>query len=67
VGYAGWISLDLFPYRESPDLAVVESIRFIERIDALVDRMGLDALTTVIHHNDGSASVSAIYRTLFGE
>ena len=67
VGYAGWISLDLFPYRESPDRAVVESIQFIQRIDALVDRMGLDVLTTLIHQNDGSASVSAIYRTLFGE
>jgi sugar phosphate isomerase/epimerase len=66
VKYAGWISLDLFPYRESPDGAVVESIQLIKRLDALVDRIGLDALTAVIRQNDGSAGLSAIYKTLFG-
>lgn len=67
VEYANWVSLDLFPYRESPDGAVIESIQFIKRLDALVDRIGLDSLTALIHQDDGSASVSAIYRTLFSD
>jgi sugar phosphate isomerase/epimerase len=67
VGYGNWISLDLFPYRESPDGAVVESIQFIKRLDALVDRIGLDAITALLHQSDGSASLRAIYKTLFGD
>ena len=67
VGYANWISLDLFPYRESPDGAVVESIQFIKRIDKLIDRIGMDTLTALIHQSDGSASMRTIYRTLFDD
>jgi len=67
VNYGGWISLDLFPFRESPDGAVVESIQFIKRINALIDRIGLDALTALIHQSDGAAGVSAIYRALFND
>ena len=48
VGYAGWRSLDLFPYREDPDIAVLQSIRFIQRVDALIDEMGIGALTDLI-------------------
>lgn len=67
VGYHNWISLDLFPYRESPDGAVIESIQFIKRLDTLVDQIGLDAITALLHQSDGSASLSVIYRTLFGD
>jgi xylose isomerase len=67
VGYKQWISLDLFPYRESPDKAVIESIQFIKRLDRLVDQIGLDAITALLRQSDGSASMSAIYKFLFDD
>ena len=66
VGYDGWLSLDLFPYRENPDVAVLHSIRFIQRIEALVDEIGMDTLTELLHRNDGAVAVRELSRRLLG-
>ena len=66
VGYEQWISLDLFPYRESPDAVVRESIRFLKRLDTLVEKIGLDTITALLKRGDGSAALTAVYDALFG-
>lgn len=38
LGYKGWYSLDMYPYRDDPDEAVKASITFIEKMDELVDK-----------------------------
>ncbi|MGQ9494013.1 MAG: sugar phosphate isomerase/epimerase family protein [Anaerolineae bacterium] len=66
VGYTGWQSLDLYPYREEPEVAVVQSIKLLKRIDALVDEMGLETITELLRQGDGGCSAQEVYRHLFG-
>ncbi len=66
VGYDGWRSIDLFPYREDPDVAVLQSIRFVQRVDALVDEIGMDTLTELLRRNDGAVATRELSRHLLG-
>ena len=66
VGYTGWQSLDLYPYREDPDVAVTQSMRLLKRLDAFVDQMGLDAITKLLQQGDGGRSLQALYGRLLG-
>ena len=66
IRYSGWISLDLFPYREDPDLAVVESIAYLKRLDEILDEIGMDTVTELIHKSDGAQTLRAINRHIFG-
>ncbi len=45
-GYAGWLSMDQYPYREDAAGAIGESIQWLMRFDALLDthRAALDTL-----------------------
>ena len=56
-GYAGWISVDIFPYRENQFEAVGESIRYMKRFEALVDRIGMEKL-------DGLVAGGSVTQTL---
>jgi xylose isomerase len=66
VGYTGWQSLDLYPYREDPDTAVIQSIKLLQRLDALVDEIGTEAITELLRQGDGGRSLGLIYERLFG-
>jgi sugar phosphate isomerase/epimerase len=65
IGYKGWQSLDLFPYREDPGIAVKQSINFLKEISDLIDSYGLDATTELIHQGDGAYSAQELYRLFF--
>jgi sugar phosphate isomerase/epimerase len=66
IGYRGWISLDLFPYREDPDLAVTESIAFLKRLDEIIDEIGMKTITELLHQNDGARTLRVINRHVLG-
>ena len=66
IGYRGWISLDLFPYREDPDLAVTESIAFLKRLDEIVDEIGMKTIAELLHQNDGACTLRLINRHVLG-
>jgi len=66
VGYTGWQSLDLYPYREDPDVAVTQSIWLLKRLGAFVDETGLDTITGLLRQGDGGRSLQAIYGCLLG-
>lgn len=66
IGYSSWISLDLFPYREDPDLAVTESIAYLKRLDEIVDEIGLDTITELLRQNDGARTLRLINRHVLG-
>ncbi|MEA4972689.1 MAG: sugar phosphate isomerase/epimerase family protein [Candidatus Metalachnospira sp.] len=38
LGYNGWYSLDMYPYRDDPDEAVIASIKFMEKMDSLIEK-----------------------------
>jgi sugar phosphate isomerase/epimerase len=66
VGYDGWRSLDLFPFREDPDVAVLQSIRFIQRVDTLIDEIGMDTMADLIRQNDGAIATRELSLRLLG-
>jgi sugar phosphate isomerase/epimerase len=65
VGYTGWQSLDLYPYREDPDVAVKQSIVFLQQIDRLVESIGMETLADLLRQGDGGRTLREIYRHLF--
>ena len=47
-GFKGWYSLDIFPYREDGIDAAQESIDWVNAMDQVIDKMGMDALGELI-------------------
>lgn len=66
LNYAGWLSLDLYPYRDDPIEACQTSILFVSKMQNLVNQPNFDRL---IEENraSGSRSVRAVYELLLGE
>ena len=56
-GYSGWLTLDIFPYREDGIQSATESIQWIDSILKRIDEVGMDTIDEVIKANDGVASV----------
>jgi len=48
IGYEGWYTLDVFPYRENELEAVRESIAWVKGLRALIDYMGESRIEEVI-------------------
>jgi xylose isomerase len=65
VGYTGWQSLDLYPYREDPDIAVIQSITFLRQLNNLVEQIGMQTITDLLQQNDGGRALQEIYQHLF--
>lgn len=65
VAYKGWLSVDIFPYRENSIKAAEESILNLIAFDKVVDRIGFDRLTKLIEANDPVEVVKTVRETLF--
>jgi sugar phosphate isomerase/epimerase len=66
VEYAGWLSVDVYPYREDPAAVVAESIRFAGALDALVDHMGVNTIDAALQGDDPMALLSMIREATLG-
>jgi xylose isomerase len=62
----GWYGLDIFPYREDPSKATIESIRFMESYNAVIDRVGFERLGELIARGDAAETLSVIRPAAFG-
>ena len=65
VDYQGWLTLDIFPYREDGVRAATECKRWMEGFFAAIERVGMDAVGEVIREADACRS-SALIRQAFG-
>lgn len=65
VGYTGWTSVDIFPFREPAFRAAEESIRFMKIFDCAVDKIGYDRLTGCINGTDATEGLRAIREAFF--
>jgi xylose isomerase len=65
VGYKGWYSLDIFPYREDPTQAATESIEFIETCFNILERIGMDKLEELINSGDPVKTLRTIRNIAF--
>ncbi|MDD2764334.1 MAG: sugar phosphate isomerase/epimerase [Opitutaceae bacterium] len=63
IGYNGWYTLDIFPYREDGVKAASESIAWIKGAAELIDRIGMDRIGGIIERGDATEA-SALMREI---
>jgi xylose isomerase len=66
VGYHGWYALDIFPYRENGVRAASESIKWIQALHGLLNKIGRDKIAQVIASGDAMDASALIRQGLFG-
>jgi len=64
INYEGWYALDIFPYREDGVCAATESIRWIQGLHDLLDKIGRERIAEVIANGDAMGA-SALVREAF--
>lgn len=58
--YSGYVSIDIFPYREDAVDAVVESIRALKNYESIVERLGLETIDALIREGNIPKTLSGI-------
>jgi len=64
IGYNGWYSLDIFPYREKGIEATKESIRFIKTLLLAVDKVNPERIQEVIMKRDAVEGMKLVEEML---
>ena len=64
VNYTGWLTLDIFPYREDGIQAAIQCREWMEGFFAAVDRMGMDAIGQAIREADATKSTALVRQAL---
>ena len=62
--YGGWLTLDIFPYREDGVQAAVQCREWMEGLFRAVDRVGLDAFAEAIRGADATQASALVRRAL---
>ncbi len=63
--FTGWYSLDIFPYREDGIKAAQESIFWVNCLDGVIDKIGMDRIGQVIALDDANAALAMVRKALF--
>ena len=66
MNYNGWYALDIFPYRENGIRAATESIKWIQGLHGLLDKIGRDRIAEVIACGDAMEATAMIREALLG-
>lgn len=66
VNYSGWYALDIFPYRENGLRAASESIKWIQGLHGLLDKLGRDRIAQVIASGDAMAGSEMLRAAFLG-
>ena len=66
VNYTGWYALDIFPYRENGLRAATESIRWIQGLHGLLDKIGRERIGQVVASGDAMAASEMLRGALLG-
>ena len=66
VDYTGWLSVDIYPYREDPGPAVAESVAYVKGLNAALDRIGMDVIAEALKGDDPIPLLSRIREATLG-
>jgi xylose isomerase len=66
IGWDEVLLLDQFPFREDPVAAARESIRTVRQLDALLDRLDVEALCAVQKRQDALAAQRLVLDLFLG-
>ena len=64
-GYAGWYSMDQYPYREEAQGALRESIEFLKAIDRRLDQGAMQEMREIVRRGDAVKSTRWIRQKFF--
>ena len=64
LNYKGWLTLDIFPYREDGVRAATQCREWIAALLRAVDRIGLEAFAEVIRRGDACEAMAFVRRAL---
>jgi xylose isomerase len=64
VGYGGWLTLDVFPYREDGVRAATQCREWMEAFFRAVDRVGMDEFAAAIERADATEATALVRRAL---
>jgi xylose isomerase len=67
LGYQGWLTLDVFPYREEKVAAAEESFAWIRELFDAVEERGIPAITEIVRRGEGTESVRLVRELLRGK
>ena len=65
-GYKGWLTLDIFPYREEKIAAARESFEWVRALIDRVEKRGLEAVTCIVKRGEGTDSIRLARELLLG-
>ncbi len=65
-GYDGWMTIDQFPYREDGRDAVEESAKWLDCLEALMDKADMDEISMIIERQDAVASSRLMRKLVLG-
>jgi sugar phosphate isomerase/epimerase len=66
INYNGWYALDIFPYRENGVRAASESIRWIQGLSGVLDRVGRPRFDAVVASGDAMDASALLREALLG-
>jgi xylose isomerase len=64
--YSGWLTLDIFPYREEKIPAASESFAWVRAMIGRLEARGLPAIGEVVRRGEGTDSVRLVRELLMG-
>ena len=64
--YSGWYALDIFPYREDGVRAATESIKWIQGLYGLLDKIGRGRIDEVVNSGDAMGASALMREALLG-
>ncbi len=62
--YDGWLTLDVFPYREEGVAAATQCGEWVEALFRAVDRAGMDAIAEVVRRGEATEAVALVREAL---
>ncbi len=65
VGYNGFISVDIFPYREDQYEATRQSVLFMKKYDEMIDQIGFERLAGLIEDGNPCATLKVVREAIF--
>ncbi len=66
MNYTGWYALDIFPYRENGIRAATESIKWIQGLHGLLDKIGRQRIAEIVASGDAMTASEMLREALLG-
>jgi xylose isomerase len=66
VGYDGYLSMDQYPYREDTEAAIAESIRWLDAMGCMLERVNAEGIADVIRRGDATEASRMVREMMMG-